>query len=265
MCNLLLTSLPSPLGGRGWTAEGGTGEGKCPLADLPPPLNRPADLPALIAALQSLKVDPRDGDLYSIFFATPQKTKLEQFYQLLYFIQLQARPEQLPITVAPPGVTEVLIAARVFTDPSFPNRIRKVVLAKEGGDLRYTVHFDAEEVRFPMNQGRGFAVWEHGKCQWARELVFQNGFSFRLKKSGRNLVVFDFKKVEVFGDFGSRGLIHLDLNYAALERVEFIDGTDQGKVKTRVAEREFKTNPHSFLFRFVGRLIPDTSRERIDW
>ena len=163
-------------------------------------------------------------------------------------------------------MTEVLLAARVFQDPGFPDQILAVTLTPDGGKgPRYVVHFRGEEVRFPLNGGAGFAVWGHGKCQLARELVFQNGFSFRLTKSGENLVVGDFNRVELFGDFGNRGIFDIDLNYAALERVEFIDGTDQGKVKSRVAPREFATNPHSFLFKWIGRLIPDNSRQRIDW
>jgi hypothetical protein len=47
--------------------------------------------------------------------------------------------------------------------------------------------------------------------------------------------------------------------------VEFIKGTDQGKVKAKVSQREFKENKHSGLFKFVGSLIPNTSKQRIDW
>lgn len=221
-------------------------------------------MPALIRSLRAIKVDPHDGDLYSIFFAKPEKTKLEQFFQLLYFIQRQ-KEKEAPIKVERPAITEALLAAKVFTDRSFPDRIIFVTLEHRGKDFRYTVHFEDREVRFPLNQGVGFATWEFGKCQVASELVFYDGFSFRLEQSGDNLVVDDFDKVELFGDFGSRGLLHFDLNYVDLEKVEFIAGTDQGKVKTRVARREFEANRHSFLFRFVGRIIPDTSRQRIDW
>ncbi len=220
-------------------------------------------MPALIAALVGLGVNTRDGELHEIFFSTPQKTKLEQFFRLLYFIQKQKR--ELPVLVTPPGITEVLLTARVFSDASFPVRIRQVRLDRVGSVPRYTVSFDSPEVRFPLNDGLGFMVWERGMCQWARELVFRDGFSFTLRESDRNLVVDEFQKAELVGNFGTRGIFDIDLNYVDLERVEFIAGTDQGRVKTRVSEREFVTNPHSFLFRFIGRLIPDTSRQRIDW
>jgi len=223
-------------------------------------------MPALIRALRDVGVDPTDGGLHSIFFGTPRKTKLEQFFQLLYFIQKQRGKGDLPITVGRPQITKILIAARVFTDPTFPDQIGSVTLAvDEKGRPRYLVRFDRPEARFPLNGGVGFAIWEHGKCQIARSLVFYDGFNFRLRESGRNLVVDDFDKVELFGDFGTRGIFDIDLSYVELERVEFLDGTDEGKVRSRVARREFKTNPHLFLFRWIGRVIPDTSRQRIDW
>lgn len=241
-------------------------DNKCPLADLPPPPNRSADMPALIRSLQEVGINTGDGELYEIFEGKPQKTKMEQFFQLLYLIQEQKK-DQLPVTVTRPKITEILLAAKVFTDRSFPDQIASVTLDRsEGKDRsRYQVRFDAEEVRFPLNQGIGFAVWDHGMCQHAQEIVLYDGFNFELKKSGKNLVVDDFEKVEAFGKFGNRGIFDIDINYAEFERVEFIAGTDEGKVKSRVSHREFATNPHSFLFKFVGRLIPDTSRQRIDW
>ena len=50
-----------------------------------------------------------------------------------------------------------------------------------------------------------------------------------------------------------------------MEKVEFIEGTDQGRVKSRVSRREFEENKHSSLFKFIGTLIPNTSQQRIDW
>ncbi|MBI2499956.1 MAG: hypothetical protein HYW02_00450 [Deltaproteobacteria bacterium] len=250
-----------------WSSERQTPEGRgpdkqCPLAQLPPPSNRRADFIELLRGLKKLDVSTRDEELYMIFHNEPPRTKLEQFFRLLYYIQ-KDRAEQIPLEVTPPGITEILLAAKVFTDPSFPNRIQKVELDRE---RRFTVFFDAPEVRFPLNSGVGFAVYEHGKCQWARELIFYNGFGFRLREKKRNLIAEDFGKVQLFGDFGARhGPIKIDLSYVDLERVEFIDGTDQGIVKSRVADREFKSNPHSFLFRWIGPLIPDSSRQRIDW
>ncbi|MBI2982216.1 MAG: hypothetical protein HYY44_08015, partial [Deltaproteobacteria bacterium] len=111
---------------------------------------------------------------------------MEQFFQLLYFIQKQ-KEGQFAVTVTRPKITEILLAARVFTERSFPDKIASVTLSRPEGKrrIRYQVSFDAEEARFPLNQGTGFAVWEHGMCQHVHELLLYDRFSFELKKSGK--------------------------------------------------------------------------------
>jgi len=207
-------------------------------------------------------------DLKSIFESIPTKTKLEQFFQLLFLIQKQFDEKELPVVVQLPGIIEVLLQSRVFTDLSFPQKITSVILRKNGNGIPvYQVQFSKGEVRFPINDGKGFATWEQGMCQKAKELVFYPGFSFQVRKArnSKNLVVDHFDKVEIFGEFGTRKIFSIDLSYVNLEKVEFVEGTDQGKVKTRIAQREFQTNKHSSFFKFIGTLIPNTSRQRIDW
>lgn len=248
----------------------------CPGVDDPPPPVLNPNVPRLVTSLESLRdtegrvvwktSESNLSDLRRIFESKPAKTKLEQFFQLLFLIQKQGK--NIPIVVRPPGITDVLLQARVFTNPSFPAKITSVTLKKNGnGILTYRVEFGDAEIRFPINQGRGFVTWEQGMCQKAKELVFYTGFSFQVRKArnSRNLVVDHFDKVQLFGEFGTRKIFSIDLNYVDLEKVEFIEGTDQGKVKSRVADREFLENKHSRLFRFVGTLIPSTSQQRIDW
>ncbi|MFO1519944.1 MAG: hypothetical protein U1F57_09830 [bacterium] len=251
----------------------------CPGADNPPPPVLKADLSKLIAALEKLKdtngrnvwqtTDETKAALKEIFESTPTKTKLEQFFQLLFLLQEHIENKNLPMVVEGAGITDVLLEAKVFTDSSFPKKITKVELKHDDPNRApfYTVDFSDKEVRFPINQGNGFANWDQGMCQVAKQLVFYNPFSFRVRKNrvNPNLVVDDFSGVQIFGDFGSRGMFSIDLNYVDLEKVEFIKGTDQGKVKARVAEREFKENKHSKWFKFIGTMIPNTSRQRIDW
>ncbi len=251
----------------------------CPGGDSPPTPILKVDLPALVTALEGLKDSKGRGvwtttpettaGLKEIFEAVPPKTKLEQFFQLLLLIQQELGQERLPAIVDTPGIIDVLLAARVFTDPSFPRRITRVELKRDdpGRPPLYKVDFSESEVRFPINQGSGFATWDQGMCQIAKELIFYPGFSFRLRKArnSKNLVVDNFRKVEIFGQFGTRKVFSIDLNYVDLVKVEFIRGTDQGKVKARVAQREFKENKHSRLFKFIGSLIPNTSKQRIDW
>jgi len=252
---------------------------KCPGANAPPPPVLKVDLPKLIVALEAIrstdgkalyKNSPEnEAQLKKIFESTPSKTKLEQFFQLLFLLQNNISKQSLPIIVEPPSITEVLLTAKVFTDPAFPKKITKVELQVDDPQRNpyYTVEFSAPEVRFQVNQGRGFSSWDQGMCQTAKELIFYNGFSFRIRNNriNRNLVVDDFGKVQIYGDFGSRKMFDIDLNYLDLEKVEFIDGTDQGRVKARVAKREFKENKHSGFFKFIGSLIPNTSQQRIDW
>jgi len=249
---------------------------QCPGAFAPaPPVLKP-DLLALLSALEALKDTTGQG----VWKTTPEtkkeldqvfesKTKLEQFFQLLFLLQKHIPKNHLPLVVEPPGIIQVLLAAKVFKDPAFPQRITRVELKHDDPNRNpfYTVHFADKEVRFSINEGQGFSSWDQGMCQTATELIFYNGFSFRVRNSrvNRNLVVDDFDQVELYGQFGSRGMFTIDVHYVDLEKVEFIRGTDQGKVKARVAKREFKENKHSGVFKFIGSLIPNTSKQRIDW
>ncbi len=252
---------------------------KCPGAKAPPTPILKVDLNKITAALENIrstegkalyKTNPEnEAQLKKIFESTPQKTKLEQFFQLLFLLQNNVNKQELPIVVEPPSITEVLMAARVFTDPAFPKKIIRVTLQLDDPQRNpyYTVDFSEPEVRFAVNEGKGFSAWDQGMCQIAKDLIFYTGFSFRIRNSriNRNLVVDDFNKVQIYGTFGSRKMFDIDLNYLDLEKVEFVDGTDQGKVKARVAKREFKENKHSGFFKFIGSMIPNTSQQRIDW
>lgn len=252
---------------------------RCPGVDSPPPRVLQVSLKELELALSELKdehsrplwknTEKSKKKLEEVFESIPSKTKLEQFFQLLFLIQNQVEASQLPLKVQTQGIVKVLLTAKVFTRPDFPKKITSVILEKgnKHAPPLITVNFSDTEVRFPLNEGHGFAAWDQGMCQTAKELVFYPGFSFRLRKArnSKNLVVDHFDKVEIFGEFGTRQIFFIDLRYVDLEKVEFINGTDEGKVKVRVAEREFRENKHSSLFQFVGSLIPSTTRQRIDW
>lgn len=252
---------------------------RCPLADIPSPAVEPVNLEELITQLGQLQDDQGRtflagqtkelSSLAEVFRSGRRISKLEQFFQLLYWIQQKVAEGQLPLTVRPPGITEVLLTAKVFKTPEFPKKITATTLQQDDRlkPPLIRVEFSEPEVRFPINEGIGFASWDQGKCQHAKELVFSNGFSFRIRKARNsdNLVVDDFKNVDLFGDFGTRKVFKIDLKYVDLQKVEFIWGTDEGKVTAKVAKREFKENEHSKLFKFIGTLIPNTARQRIDW
>jgi hypothetical protein len=118
------------------------------------------------------------------------------------------------------------------------------------------VQFSDNEVRFPINQGKGFWSWDQGMCQIAKELVFYPGFSLGSAPRAipKTLVVDNFNKVEIFGQFGTRKLVSIDLSYVDLEEggVHRRHRRGQGE-GARVAQREFDTNEHSKLFKFIGR------------
>lgn len=255
----------------------GWGDEKCPGGDSPPTPALKADLSQLLSSLEKLKntrgrkvwqtTDVSRQALHEIFESVPTKTKLEQFYQLLFLLQQMVPEERLPATVHPPGITAVLLAAKVFKTPAFPKSITEVKVEPSDSGPVWKVEFSNSEVRFPLNDGNGFATWDQGMCQTAKELVFYPGFSFQIRKArvSKNLIVDDFDKVEIFGTFGSHGLFKIDLSYVDLQKVEFIRGTDKGKVTAKVAKREFRTNRHSAIFKFIGSLIPNTAKQRIDW
>ncbi|MDO8643806.1 MAG: hypothetical protein Q7S00_02420, partial [bacterium] len=255
--------------------HGGRADVKCPGGDSPPTPVLKANLNQLTSALENL-VDLKGRKIWetteeskealrAIF--DQEKTKLEQFYQLLFLLQKDIPENYLPVVVLPPRITDVLLESKVFTKSDFPRSITAVHLRKGAYNPVWEVHFSKTEVRFPLNNGKGFATWDQGMCQTVKELVFYPGFSFKIRRArnSKNLVVDGFDKVELYGTFGSRGLFKIDLNYVDLEKVEFIRGTDQGKVTAKVAKREFLENPHSALFKFIGSLIPNTARQRIDW
>src|SRR5262245_52103823 len=100
---------------------------KCPGSDTPPPPLLKVDMAQLTSALELLKdtrgrnvwksTDENKKALQGIFENT--KTKLEQFFQLMYLIQQGIDSKDLPMEVTPPAITQVLLSAKVFTDPSF--------------------------------------------------------------------------------------------------------------------------------------------------
>mgnify|MGYP001558199259 CR=1 FL=1 len=148
---------------------------RCLLADLPPPPVLSADLPRVTLELKKMiSFSPSAEEALGVVFSA--KTKLEQFFQLLFWIQNQVSEELPPLSARPPGITNVLLAARVFKDPSFPEKIQLVTLSEDDSQKppRYRVEFSGPEVRFPLNGGVGFAIWDQKMCQIAKELVFYN-------------------------------------------------------------------------------------------
>lgn len=256
--------------------------------DLPPPPDcnirpteavttpAPVDLGQLIRDLNALKT--RDGqkmldaaalrpELQDVFDVNRPSSKLQQFYRLLNVIARNSVADigkGVDFNVA--AARKILVTARVFPDPAFPARISQIKLVSTGGIPEYTVTFSGDQVRFPLNQGRGFRSWEDNYCQHAQELVFSPQFKFRMKEvRDGNLKVYHFRGVDLFGEFGTRGAVDVDLKYVRLSEVEFFKHSQLGRVKAYISKREFQESQHNRLLRLVSQIIPNTSVQAIDW
>lgn len=214
--------------------------------------------------LDAAKLRP---ELQQLFDGTRPNSKLQQFYRLLYMIARNSLAD-IGMGVEFDVVTarRILVTAKVFPDPAFPSHITAIQLNSTGGIPAYSVSFSDATVRFPLNQNQGFRSWDDGYCQHAKELVFAKNFSFKMKEvKGGNLKVYKFTGVDLFGDFGTRGAVDVDLKYVRLSEVEFIKGSNLGQVTAYISKKEFEESNHNALLRLVSQIIPNTSLQAIDW
>jgi hypothetical protein len=203
------------------------------------------------------------GDLFDLL---AKKSKLEQFYTLLFYISQNALHPDDRIIFDVPKALNLLLSSKVFSDPEFPRQIARIHLdRKNRARPRYQVVFDRPDVRLPLNKGAGFGVFREGMCQHAKALVFYGSFSFSLAMKNQSLEVYDFDNVDLWGTFGSRGMVDVDINYVAVKSVEFLKGNALGLVKAKVSRREFEVNQHSFLLELITKYVTDKSVQAIDW
>jgi len=83
--------------------------------------------------------------------------------------------------------------------------------------------------------------------------------------NGATLDVFDFGGVDLYGNFGARGLVDVDISYVSVKSVEFLKGTPLGLVRAKVSQKEFEVDQHSFWLRVISRFVTDKSLQPIDW
>lgn len=204
--------------------------------------------------------------LLEVFNTTHPNSKLQQFYRLLYVISQNSLVDiGMGVDFDLVGVRKILVTARVFQDPTFPSHITAIRLVSTDNIPRYSVSY-AAPVRFPLNQGKGFKSWDNGYCQHAKELVFDKQFSFKMKElRDSNLKVYAFQGVDMFGNFGNRGAVDVDLNYVRLSEVEFVNNSNLGHVNAYISKREFAENKHNALLRLVSQIVPNSSLQAIDW
>lgn len=207
--------------------------------------------------------------LKETFESDPAKiSKIEQFYRLVYYIARNKKLSDRKLQFDTDQVRALLISSKVFSTPEFPKHIAEVTLyySDHYETANYEVKFDQKEVRLPLNGGQGFSNFREGLCQVAKELIFSGPFEFDVKQSwDKNIFVEKFKNVDLYGTFGSRGVVDVDINYVSVKSVEFMKGTPLGIVRAKVAAREWQINSHSTLLRMLASLVTDKSTQPIDW
>lgn len=249
----------------------------------------PVDMENLYAGILKLKLLPSGKSLFPeittemkkellvIFSGNPkERSKLSQFYEVLYFIgenaallkKENARKKDI-IDFDVKVIKELLLTSKVFKNPAVPNSIQRVqgIFDTATDTTRFLVTFDKPETRFPLNEGKGFMNYREGKCQVAKELVLYSELDVRMKRLpvSKNVMVSFESNVDLYGDFGSRGIVDVDLNYVSLRTLELHRGTAEGTVRAKVSRREFEVNDHNWLLSLITRLVTDKSRQPLDW
>jgi hypothetical protein len=185
---------------------------------------------------------------------------------MLFYISRYASIEKDEFFLDRDSTIKLLISSEVFTNREFPRRISKVYLSRPNRERPfYKVFFDSDRVELNLNMGDGYGIAREGMRQEAKALVFYGSFSFRLRKKGENVEAFDFEDVDLYGSFGSRGFINVDINYVAVRSVEFHKGSEMALVRAKVSRREFEINEHTWLLALVTRFITDKSLQPLDW
>jgi hypothetical protein len=207
-----------------------------------------------------------DRKMADLFDLSAPKSKLEQFYTMLFYVSQYASYSGDEITFDVPRAIGLLLSSKVFSDPDFPRQIAKIHLTrKHSAHPRYQVVFEKSEVWLPLNRGIGFGVYHEGMCQQGKALVFYGSFSFSLTMNNKNVEVYDFDNVDLWGSFGVRGLVDVDINYVSIRSVEFLKGSIMGLVRAKISRREFEINRHSFLLELMAKFVTDKSVQPMDW
>ncbi len=212
------------------------------------------------------KNEDMDNELIELFDVSILRSKLEQFYTMLFYISKYASIERNEIVIDRDSTIKLLISSKVFTDLKFPNNISNVYLSRKSPEKPfYKVSFDSDRVELGLNYGDGYGISRVGMRQRAEALVFYGSFSFKLREKGENVEAYDFDGVDLYGNFGSRGIVNVDINYVAVKSVEFHKASEMALVKAKVSRREFEINKHTWLLGLVTRFVTDKSLQPLDW
>ncbi len=207
-----------------------------------------------------------DKELKELFDVSILRSKLEQFYTMLFYISKYTSVEKDELFFDRESTIKLLISSEVFSNREFPRRISRVYLSRHNLEKPfYKVFFDSDRVELELNKGGGYGISREGMRQQAKALVFYGSFSFHLRKKGENVEAFDFEDVDLYGSFGSRGVINVDINYVAVKSVEFHKGSEMALVRAKVSRKEFEINEHTWLLALVTKFVTDKSLQPLDW
>jgi len=196
-------------------------------------------------------------------------SRLESFYALLYLVAREVNSEEA-ISLDRLSAQNVLRASRVFPSSELIDSLQEVIFEWKPYSkfASWSIRLNKEFLKLPMNDGNGFRAFEHGFCQRVEALLLDGGFDFEVRENKTGNIHVKFKKpVDFYGEFGSRGIAHVEVNYVSLFEIEFLQGSKLGASITKIADREFERTDkqHSWFLKVIADLVSKRSTQTLDW
>ena len=119
------------------------------------------------------KNEEMDKALIALFDVSILRSKLEQFYTMLYYISRYATIEKDEFNIDRDMTIKLLVSSEVFSDEEFPKNISNVFLSRKNRkNPFYKVSFSSDRVELGLNYGDGYGISRVGMEQEAQALVF---------------------------------------------------------------------------------------------
>ncbi len=102
------------------------------------------------------KIEEMDKELIALFDVSILRSKLEQFYTMLYYISKYATIEKDEFNIDRDLTIKLLLSSEVFSDEEFPENISNVFLSRKiSKNPFYKVTFSSDRVELGLNYGDG--------------------------------------------------------------------------------------------------------------